>query len=341
MATETVKFTAAAMRRALDEADSRHTSAQPLIQRDPAVTGVTIRTQGRNAAFYLKAGKMLKKLGDVGNPRAPDETRDPGAIYSIDDAKRIADQVRRLLEEGTDPSDYLKARQRGASHEDALGKAASILAASEGAWTWEELVSRFLTDKISKATITSRGKIRHPSRLTIREVRGTLTHPDLDHLRPMLLRDIRREHIERIRDDWSAQGRAGAQRKLCAYAKSAFTWARSIYANAGLTHVPPWWHDIRAVRHATKAQVAESEGEAVAGPLSPRQVAVLLFTAERHKVAPGREIAARTSETALAALWWIALTAQRVHAAYSIEVARVADSRTGQPRCAMSSPTPR
>lgn len=326
MPTETVKFTAQAMRRALDEADSRHTPAQPLIQRDPAFTGLTLRTQGRSAAWYLKAGKTLKKLGDVGNPRTPEEARSPGVVYTVDDARRLADQARRLIEEGTDPSDYLKARQRGASHEDALGKAASILAAADRAWTWEELVSRFINDRIAKPTITSRGKVRHPSRLTLREVRGTLTHPDLDHLKPLLLRDIRREHIERVRDDWNARGRAGAQRKLCAYTKSAFTWARSHYANAGLTHVPPWWHDIRSVRYATKAQLAEAEGNAVAGPLSPRQVAVLLFTAERYRVAPGREIAARTSETALAALWWLALTAQRVHAAYSVETARVYDA---------------
>ena len=229
MPFETVKFNVASLRRGIDEATAgQRTSAQPLVLRDPALVGLTIRVQGKRASFYLKYGKIVKKLGDLGNPRTAEGSREPGLIYAVDVAKDLADTVRRMLDDGTDPSDYLKARSLGATHDEALGKAASILAASEGAWTWEELVRRFVADKISKPTITSRGKVRAPSRGSIRDVKAALEHPDLDHLKPLLLRDLRRDHIERIRDRWNSDGRESAQRKLCAYTKSALTWARTI-----------------------------------------------------------------------------------------------------------------
>ncbi len=74
--------------------------------------------------------------------------------------------------------------------------------------------------------------------------------------------------------------------------------------------------------------------------LTVDQIAQILFVAERHKVLPGRKQNVRTSETVLAALWWIVLTAQRTGASMLLRKDRVIpdlDAR-GYSRSLLSSP---
>ena len=54
---------------------------------------------------------------------------------------------------------------------------------------------------------------------------------------------------------------------------------------------------------------------------------MLLFIAEKHRVAPGRRLALRTNEITMAALWWVALSTQRTHAAFAVRCARIDDRR--------------
>jgi hypothetical protein len=54
---------------------------------------------------------------------------------------------------------------------------------------------------------------------------------------------------------------------------------------------------------------------------------MLLFIAEKHRIAPGRTLALRTHEITMAALCWVALSTQRTHAAYAVRCARIDDRR--------------
>ncbi len=319
------------MKRALAEVDGRHTGQQPLILRDPAFEGVTIRVSRKSASWYVKYGKVLKKLGDVGNPDAKSEARRAGTIYAVRDAEELADRVRDMLKLGQDPSTYLTARSTGMTHEQAGGHAGTVAARADGAWTWERLVDQFLNEKIKKPTITSKGRVKPPSWKTEKEVVATLRHPELDHLKDTLVRDLRRGQIEAIRNKWNLAGRTGPQSKLVAYVKSSMKWAKRYHDEAGLSDVAPWWLELRAYQHATKVEAARTAGEVVAPPLTPAQVAKLLFLAEKHRVAERPSVDDRrpnllaTADITLSALWFIALTAQRTHASYATRVARIED----------------
>ncbi|WP_114945906.1 hypothetical protein [Microvirga calopogonii] len=325
MPTEVVRFGPDALKRALREADGRHTSAKPLIQRDPAFTGVTILTSGRTAAWYLKYGKVLKRLGAVGHPDTAPDGRKPDYIYTARDARDFAERVRDILKSDEKPDDYISARWRGLSHEDALGKAESEAARAEGAWTWSQLVERFLDDHIRQPEISPTTGVRPPSENTDSEVSFILRHPDLDHLKPKLARDVTKREIEAVRDKWQGENLKRRPAKFVTYVKSSMKWAKLHHSAAGLEDVAPWWLELRAKIHATKRQEAKADKIELPRTPTPKDVATALFVAEKYKVLPWRKIKLPTDEQTLALFWWVCLSAQRTHASAVVRRSLIED----------------
>jgi integrase len=322
---ETVRFGPDALKRALREADGRHKSNKPLIQRDAAFVGLTILTSGRTAAWYIKFGKNSAKLGNVGNPDTPPSDRRPDHIYTARDAREMGDYVRDILRNGEEPDDYIAARWRGLSHEDALGKAASEAAKARGAWTYEELVERYLKDAVSKPKKTSKGRIKPEKETSVDDVRAYMTYPTTAHMRGKLVRDITKGDLEKARNDAAAMGKKHPQRKIVTYVKAALSWAADMHgADSGMDDVSPWWLRVKPFGVSTKREEILNEGGSVP-TLTAKDVARILFTAEKYRVLPGRELAIPTKEVTLAALWWVALTAQRTHASLSLRVSRIED----------------
>ena len=314
MPTEAVRFGPDALKRALREADGRHTSAKPLIQRDPAFTGVTILTSGRTAAWYLKYGKTLKRLGAVGHPDTAPDDRKPDHLYTARDARDFADRVRDILKNDEKPDDYIAARWRGLSHEDAVGRSESEAARAQGAWTWEQLVDKYLEDHIREDEVSPTTGIRPSSEETAADVSYVLRHPDLGHLRPKLARDVTKREIEAVRDKWQDEKLKRRPAKLVSYVKSAMKWAKLNHAASGLEDVAPWWLELRAKILPTKRQEAKAAKIALPRTPTPKDVATALFVAEKYKVLPWRKIKLPTDEQTLALFWWVCLSAQRTHA---------------------------
>ncbi len=88
----------------------------PLVLRDPTERGLTIRVQGKRAAWYLKFNGTFKRLGAVGNPETKPDLRRSGVLYSGREATELAGRVRQLLRLDQDPSDYLSSRALGLGH---------------------------------------------------------------------------------------------------------------------------------------------------------------------------------------------------------------------------------
>lgn len=330
MPTEEVRFGPAALKRAIAAADGRHPSSAPLVLRDPAETGLTIRVSGRAAGWYLKWNGKFKRLAGVGNPDTKGDRRESGYLYTGKDAAEVAGRVRELMKLGQDVDDYLAARSLGQSHADASATGASLSARREGAWTWAVLAERFIAEHVSRPKVRRNGSVKPEKSNTISEATFVLRHPDVAAaLDKRLARDIRKADIEAIRDKWwdGGRGAKGRQQKLVAYVKSAMAWAKRTHSAAQLDDILPWWVELRHHRYASQAELAHMEGKSAARPLTAREVALLLHVAERNRIAPGRKIRSETAEVTLAALWWVALTAQRTHAAYQATVARV-DDRT-------------
>jgi len=327
--TENVRFGPEVLKRALREADGRHTPNQALVLTDPAKKGLSIRVSGKAAAWYLKYGTALKRLGGVGHPDTKEKPKDkpgaeapekdgpfrkPGFLYTVRDAEEMGNQVRDLIKAGQDPSDYIKARNGGASHEHAVGLAESKAARAEGAWTWEQLVDKYLNDHIREDEVSPTTGIRPASEETAADVSYVLRHPDLDHLKIKLARDVTKREIEAVRDKWQDEKVKRRPVKLVTYVKSAMKWAKLNHAASGLEDVAPWWLELRAKILPTKRQEAKAAKIALPRTPTPKDVATALFVAEKYKVLPWRKIKLATDEQTLALFWWVCLSAQRTHA---------------------------
>lgn len=324
MPTVEAPFGGPTFKRAIGEADGRHPSNDPLIIRDRGFEGLTIRVTGRTAAWYLRYKKVFYRLAPVGKPTVEVADREKGVLYTARDAKELADRLREVVDRGHDPKTYIAAWAESGTHTQATAAAGSAAAQEAGAWKWEHLVERFINDRIGSDKHLQH-RVKPASPRTIKEVSDILRHPDLDHLKPKLARDLSRKDFEAIREKWFNEGRMGAQRKLITYTKSAYKWAKGEFAESGLADVAPWWSEMRHKAYASKAAMAKSRGEATPRTLKPLDIAKLLFIAEKNRSLPENDTPQRTGETTLAYLWWVCLTAQRTHAAASVRLSKIKD----------------
>ncbi len=325
MATRSVTFNEKTYKLAIDEADGRHKT--PLILSDSGYEGLMIRVTARSASWYCRFRKVFYRLGDVGVPEK-NKPRKAGTLYSATAADEIASRVREMVKLGKDPADYITARALGHTHEQAAATAGSIIAERRGAWKYEDLVERYIKEVVSKPTKTSKGKIKPQKATSVTDVRSYLLYPTTSHMQGKLLRDLTKGDLEKARNDAAAMEKKHPQRKIVIYVKAALTWAAEMHgAESGLDDVAPWWLRVKPFDVSTEREEILSAG-GIVHTLSAKDVARILFTAEKYRVFPGRELAIPTKEVTLAALWWVALTAQRTHASLSLMVTRIEDQTT-------------
>ena len=256
------------------------------------------------------------------------DERDPGGglIFTATDARDLADIVRDRMKRGLDVDGYLTARINGQTHDAAVELGKSTSARETGAWTFATLAERFIADHVSQPKVRRNGSVKPAKDRTIAEVRSILRHADVvAALDRELARDVRKRDVDAIRDAWWHADAKGRQHKLVTYVKSAFKWAKQNHSAAQLDDVAPWWLELRHHRYASQAEMESAAGEAPVQPLTAREVATLLHVAERNRVSPERANRSETREVTLAALWWVALTAQRTHAAFQVRTSRVED----------------
>ncbi|MFC4171638.1 hypothetical protein ACFOYU_06155 [Microvirga sp. GCM10011540] len=325
MSSEDVRFGPAILKRAITEADGRHPSNAPLILSDRSAPGVSIRVTGKSSSWYLRFQRNFTRLGSVGNPDTKPDARKAGHIYSAKDAVEIAGRVREMIRLGQDPADYITARALGHSHDDAAGTAKSIVARRQGAWTYKDLVEKYIADAVAKPKKTSKGRIKPPKAKSVSDVQQHLMYPTTAHMHGRLLRDLTKGDLEKARNEAAAAGRKHPQRKVVTYIKAALTWASDMHgAESGLDDVAPWWLRVKSFDVSTEREEILAAGGSVP-VLTVKDVARILFTAEKYRVIPGRELALPTKEVTMAALWWVVLTAQRAHASLSLRIARIED----------------
>src|SRR5690606_30600400 len=139
---------------------------------------------------------------------------------------------------------------------------------------------------------------------TAAEARRYLMMEEAKPLFGRLLSELRPGDLEEIRDACEKAGRKTASRQFVAYAKGALSFARKKHSrSAGLEGAPRWWMEVEKLDSTIPAPRSRHP--------SLKELATVLYMAERHRAMPGRESGRETSETVLCGLWWLALTAQR------------------------------
>jgi integrase len=285
-------------------AASKYTSRDPLIFADNVERGLSLRVQGGAASWVLKFRGMTKVLGNLSE------------IRTATTAREVAAQARAVIRDGGNLDVYLTSRRAGHTHGKATDKVDVAAAHAAGKWTWETLAKKYADEYLSSPRKTARGIVREPSLRAAAEARRYLLMEEAKPLFGRLLSELSAGDLEDVRDACEKARRMTASRQFVAYSKGALSFARRKHSRpAGLEGVPKWWLEVEKLDSTIPK--ARSRYPSI------QQLARALYVAETVKKIPGRKIDKETSDTVLAAFWWIALTAQRVTAGLSLKKTNV------------------
>lgn len=304
MPTEKIQLGPKAIEAAKAAALARtYTSSQPMIYADTVEKGLQLRVQASSITWLLRWNGKTKSLGDL------------DAVPHARAARALAQKVRNLLRDGTDPKAFLTGKGAGKSEADAKAAAKQQTALAAGFWTWERLIEEYTDGYLAKPRL-SRGRIKPPSAGSADNAKKSLMTPEADRLKGKLVSQLEIGDLEEVRDACAANGRKTASRAFIANAKAALTHAKKKHARkSGLEGHSKWWLEVQildetAVEPRTRMPLIQD-------------LAKTLYLAEKHRTLEGRKNSRATSETMLCGLWWIALTAQRTNAAFSVEKAHI------------------
>lgn len=285
-------------------AASTYTSRDPLIFADNIERGLSLRVQGGAASWVLKFRGMTKVLGNLTE------------IRTATTAREVAAQARAVIRDGGNLDVYLTSRRAGGNHEKATNKVDITAARATGKWTWETLVKQYADDYLSNPRVTTRGIRKEPALRVAAEARRYLLMSETKPLWGRLLSELYVGDLEDIRDVCAKAGRKTASRQFVAYSKGALSFARKKHSRvAGLEGSPKWWLEVEKLDFTIPPPRERFP--------SVKELARALYVAETVRKIPGRKINKETTETVLAGLWWIAATAQRVTAGFSLRKVHV------------------
>ncbi|MGB3486527.1 MAG: integrase family protein [Xanthobacteraceae bacterium] len=280
-------------------ATSTYTSRDPLIFADNLERGLSLRVQGTAASWILKFRGRTKALGNLTE------------IRTASAAREVAAQARAVIRDGGNLDVYLTSRRAGGNHGKATNKVDVTTARAAGKWTWETLVKQYTDDYLSNPRVNARGIRKEPALRVPAEARRYLLMSETKPLWGRLLSELYVGDLEDIRDVCAKAGRKTASRQFVAYSKSALSFARKKHSRvAGLEGSPKWWLEVEKLDSTIPPPRERFP--------SVKELARTLYVAETVRKIPGRKINKETTETVLAGLWWIALTAHRVTAGLSL-----------------------
>jgi len=309
MPTQRVELKPKHLEEAAAAAEARtYTSGNPLIFADTELKGLQLRVRDGTASWILKWNGRSVSLGKLSE------------VKTVTKAKERGGHAKALLIRGDDPKEYLKSLNVTKDHGKASADAESRKARADGAWTWKQLADAYVAEYLSQPKVTKQG-VKPPSAKSVKDFERYTSLPHYkEHLDDMLVRDMGREHIEKIRDLTRDSNGPNAGRKVVQWISAALSWGQEHeYGKTGLGDVA-WWKLV-SPKHVPQARDRR---------LSLEQIAKVLYVAEKYRDIPGRVQHKETNEAALAALWWIVLTAQRTTASMSLMSSRVVDDKNAE-----------
>ncbi|MDH7784165.1 integrase [Ochrobactrum sp. 19YEA23] len=280
---------------------------------DDKTDGLVLRVRKTAATFSLKYAGKTRVLGTLSE--SAKGKINPGEIQTIQAARDLAEQVRALLKDGTDPTLFLSGKAAGKSDDSAKNAAERQVLIDAGFWTWERLISEYTDGYLSQPRLVKK-RMRPPSLRSADTARKSLIIAEANGLKGRLISELSLGDLEEVRDACAKAGRKTASRAFVANAKAALSFARKMHARkSGLEGSPKWWLEL-APLHSTQVAPRMRRPKI-------EDLARTLYAVEKHRVIEGRKIERATSEITICAVWWLALVAQRSNAALSLETAQI------------------
>ena len=308
MPTYRVELNSKHVEEALAAAKERtYNQGNPLVFVHVKEDGLQLRVQNGTAAWYVRYNGKTKAIGKL--------TTVPSISKAITAAVERGRHVRALLERGDDPDRYLKTLKISKDHGSAVADSESQKARAAGAWTWKELAAAYREDYLAKPKRKRSGVTKPPSKRTLADFdRYTSTPHHRELLDELLVRDLTPELVERVRNAVQKTNGVNGGRKAVQWISGALTWGQKEHKlHTGLGAGFQWWKGV-SPGHVPGTRTRY---------LTLKQIAKVLYTAEKYRQMPGREQAKPTTNAALSALWWLVLTAQRTSASMALLSSRI------------------
>jgi hypothetical protein len=256
--------------------------------------GLALRLRGGKVSWMVKTTKVSKVIG-YAHPKTH-----PWAIKGIIEAKEIAGHVQAMIRNGEEAlvDDYLSNRHSLKDHD----KAVSAVRPVAETWTFRTCLEETLKER-------SDASAQRPLRpRSVDEYRHTFSRPILQPLLEKPVASITRGEIETLRKAIKDKHGIRPSEKLLTNFRSVMDHVAAFHSmEAGLETVEPWWRMLSSpfgVRPRTRRPTIQ-------------EIVKTLLIAEEYstKPFPGRyNKKVGVAPSALAGLWWLALTAQRAQA---------------------------
>ncbi|MBY5408877.1 hypothetical protein HFO98_10385 [Rhizobium leguminosarum] len=307
------------------------------IYNDKATKGLSLRAQGSKASWVVKHGGSDSSI-TIAYAHPETELRYMSALSKV---QELASVIRMMLETGDKDivKDFLSAyHMRRVEIEKSKGKdnnlarsllpefksnkvaEAAALASeiADNVWSFGRCVTEAITVKSAPNAankISIRGK-------TKRDMELTFNRPAFAEVLKKKVTEVTKRDIEAVRDDvFKTVGKGpSSAMKVVAYTKSVLGYCAGYASQSGLSDVDHWWELLK-----NPYQIEARERQP-----SIKDIVKTLVLAERYldQSLPGRVFGdAGVGHGALAALWWIVLTAQRVDAGLSLRPFNVVEDQ--------------
>lgn len=289
-AREKVLMTAATVDRAAAMIQDGAIAGRGVEILDTGTSGLTLRVTRTAGTWYLRHRKATVRLGSI-------ET------LNLPAAREAANQARRNVELGIDPKPDLAMFEKVIRRGDSIAHAVDVAFPEymeeqsdddrrrRGPWQVCDLIDEFMKAKAKKLKPSYR-----------KNYERYLRYEELDPIAQTPLARLTLAQLEGVRDDIVEAYAVSAAHRTVMQLKEALTWAKKNHATrAGFEQGSyPWWKEEWNIEYSAGIRTHEP---------TVTELARTLVLAERH-----RELADTPQQTAagtLAALWAVALTAQR------------------------------
>jgi len=297
------------------------------IYTDQATKGLSLRAQGSKASWVVKHGSDSSITIAYAYPET--ELRYMSALSKV---QELASVVRMMLESGDKDivKDFLSAyhmrrveidETKGKSNDLARSllpefKAAKIAVAAklaaevtDNVWTFHRCVTEAI---LAKSDPKASNKIKIADK-TKRDMELTFNRPAFASVLKKKVTEVNKRDIEAVRDEvFKTVGKGpSSAMKVIAYTKSVLGYCAGFASQSGLADIDPWW---QYLKNPYELESRDREP-------TIEEIVRTLILAEQYldKPLPGRVFGdPGVRHAALAGLWWIVLTAQRVDAGLSL-----------------------
>ncbi|MBY5819993.1 hypothetical protein HFN60_30855 [Rhizobium leguminosarum] len=297
------------------------------IYSDRATKGLSLRAQGSKASWVVKHGSDSSITIAYAYPET--ELRYMSALSKV---QELASVVRMMLETGDKEivKDFLAAyHMRRVEIDETKGKdnnlarsllpefkagkiaEASKLAAEaeDNVWTF----GRCVAEAVAAKTDPNASKKIAISDKTKKDMELTFNRPAFESVLKKKVTEVTKRDIEAVRDEvFKTVGKGpSSAMKVVNYTKSVLGYCADYVSQSGITDVDHWW---RLMKNPYELESRDRE------PTIQEIVSTLILAEEYlDKPLPGRVFGdPGVRHAALAGLWWIVLTAQRVDAGLSL-----------------------